>query len=77
MLHRMSTSHQAVAASVRAELARKGVSGRQLARDLEWSPGKTQRRLAGEHPFDAGELTQIADYLGIPAAAFFPQSVAS
>lgn len=77
MLHDMSTSHHPVAAAVRAELARKGVSGRQLARDLDWSPGKTQRRLAGDYPFDAGELTQIAEYLGIPAATFFPASVAS
>jgi transcriptional regulator with XRE-family HTH domain len=73
----MPSTDTAVAAAVRAELARAGVSGRQLARDLGLSPGKVQRRLAGREPFRAGELGEIAAYLRIPAATFFADSPAA
>lgn len=70
MLHSMPTASPTVAASVRAELARAGVSGRQLARDLDWSPGVVQRLLAGEREFKAPELIAIARHLGIPSTTF-------
>lgn len=70
----MPLTDTTVAAAVRAELARAGVSGRQLARDLGWTPGKTQRRLAGTEPFRAGELGAIAEYLQIPAATFLAEA---
>lgn len=73
MLHHMPTTDTAVAAAVRAELARAGISGRRLSRDLGggWTAGKTQRRLAGKEPLRVGELAQIAEYLDIPVQRFF------
>jgi transcriptional regulator with XRE-family HTH domain len=54
-----------VASAVRAELARAGLSGRAMARDLGWTQGFVQRRLSGKDPFRVDELGRIADYLGI------------
>jgi len=70
----MPLTNSSVAASVRAELARAGVSGRQLAKDLGWSAGKTHRRLAGSEPFRIDELVQVAEHLGIPVATFLPEA---
>ena len=66
----MPLTHADVAASVRAELARVGVSGRQAARDLDWAPARMERRLNGTTPFSINELAQVANYLGLPIALF-------
>lgn len=66
----MPLTNATVAAAVRAELARAGVSGRKLARELDWTPGFVQRRLAGRDPFRVDELGRIAEYLRIPATTF-------
>jgi transcriptional regulator with XRE-family HTH domain len=62
----------AVAAAVRAELARAGISGRKLARDLGWTHGWIARRLAVEdpHPFRVDELARIAEHLDVPMTRF-------
>lgn len=60
-----------VAASVRAELARAGVSGRELAAALGWSVMATSRRISGATPLRADELADIAAHLGIPVVRFY------
>jgi transcriptional regulator with XRE-family HTH domain len=62
------TPAEQTAGAVRAELARRRVSGRDLARKLGWSPSATARRLSGEKPFDINELQQIASVLDVPVS---------
>lgn len=73
-----------VAANVRAELARKGLSQRALADVLGKSQTYIYRRLNGETPFTIDDLALIAGHLEIPLAALIadsspaaPKSVAS
>ena len=66
----MSPKPPPVAAAVRAELARAGISGRQLASAIELSPAAMDRRLNGAVPLRVDELIQIADFLGIPIERF-------
>ena len=73
MFHFMEqTTSSRTAGAVRAELARRKLSGRKLADGLGWSVSKTWRRLSGEHPFDINELAAVAAYLGIPVGTFLP-----
>jgi transcriptional regulator with XRE-family HTH domain len=65
------TSAQAVAAEVRANLARQRISGRQAALRLGWTPPYLSRRLIGEIPFDVADLQKMADLLDLPVTAFF------
>lgn len=60
------------AATVRAELARRRISGREMARHLGWSPATTQRRLAGTAPLDIDELAAVAAFLGVPIVRLLP-----
>jgi transcriptional regulator with XRE-family HTH domain len=62
----------ATAANVRAELARAGYTAVRTATALDWSNSRLARRLSGEIPFDIDELTQVAQLLGVPLAAFLP-----
>lgn len=57
---------QRTAANVRAELARRKISGRELAHGLKWSTPTTWRRLNGTHPFDIDELAAVARFLDVP-----------
>lgn len=54
-----------VAAEIRAHLARKRISGRQLARMLDEPPSWAARRLAGDTAMDADDLERIAEALGM------------
>lgn len=54
------------AGAVRAELARRRMSGADLARKLDWKRSATARRLSGEKPFNVNELQLIADALDVP-----------
>jgi len=65
------TRHQAVAAEVRAQLARRRVSGRQAAFALGWKQPYIARRLSGEIPFDVNDLIALADLLRLPVTEFF------
>lgn len=60
------------AGSIRAELARRKISGRQMGTDLGWTRNKTQRRLSGDHPLTIDELVAVARYLDIPLAQIAP-----
>lgn len=59
-----------IAAAVRAEVARAGLTGRQLGRELGWSPARTERRLNGGVQLRANELAQIAEHLNVPLDRF-------
>lgn len=73
MLCAMSSTTVSVAAAVRAELARVGISGRQLARDMGWTPAYLGRRLKlnNPRPFRVDELARIAEHLGVPLSRLY------
>jgi len=57
-----------VAAQVRAELARRRMSGRELARRTPKDAQYWWRRLAGEVPLNVEDLVLIADVLEVPVS---------
>ncbi len=63
--------HEAVAAEVRAQLARKRLSGVRAARALGWTQNYISRRLTGTVPFDVADLVAVADLLEVPVDSFF------
>ena len=54
------------------ELARRRISGRELARALGWSAPTTWRRLSGVLPFDIDELAAVARFLEMPLGDLLP-----
>ena len=60
------TAGERTAATVRAELARQRITGRELSRELKWSATSTWRRLSGDVPFDIDELAAIGRVLNVP-----------
>lgn len=78
MFHAMEqNTTERTAGAVRAELARRKISGRDLATALGWSVTTTWRRLNGTHPFDVDELTQVASHLGVPVSTLLPEQEAA
>lgn len=74
MFHRMEqTPTERTAGAVRAELARRKISGRDLAASLGWSVTTTWRRLNGTTAFDVEELATVAEHLGVPVSTFLPE----
>jgi predicted transcriptional regulator len=59
-----------VAATVRAELARRGQSQEALGQILNLSQSAVSRRLSGRKAFDVAELAKIAEHLEVPMAVF-------
>ena len=66
------TPAETTAGAVRAELARKRITGRQMARDLGWSVTPTHYRITGKYPFTIDQLVAIADYLQVPLVSLLP-----
>jgi transcriptional regulator with XRE-family HTH domain len=66
------TTAEITAGAVRAELARRRISGRDLATALGWSPSTTARRLNGQYPLNVDELAAIAEHIGVPVGIFLP-----
>jgi transcriptional regulator with XRE-family HTH domain len=62
------TATERVAANIRAELARQGISQTDLAASLHKSQPTVSRRLLGRVPFSVDELDIIADLLDVPMA---------
>jgi transcriptional regulator with XRE-family HTH domain len=56
---------QQVAGEVRALLARRQISGKQLAAHLGISQFAVSRRLRGQTSFSLDELSAAADFLGV------------
>jgi transcriptional regulator with XRE-family HTH domain len=63
-----------VAGEVRAVLARRQISGKQLASQLGMSQFAISRRLRGETPFSIDELAASAEFLGVPLTELLPSS---
>ena len=69
--------HEAVAAEVRAQLARNRLSGRRAAEMLGWKQTYMSRRLTGAVPFDVDDLAALAELLDVPIGQFFPDNLTS
>jgi transcriptional regulator with XRE-family HTH domain len=68
-----SSFSDAVAAEVRAELARKRKSQAALAAHMKVSPMYISKRVnGGDFSFTVAEVDQIADFLEVPIAALLP-----
>jgi transcriptional regulator with XRE-family HTH domain len=67
------TAINSTAGSVRAELARRGITGRELAAALGRSERTVRRRLSGDLPFTVDELTAVAGFLDIPVGSLLPE----
>jgi transcriptional regulator with XRE-family HTH domain len=65
-----------VAASVRAELARKKITQGQLADALGMTQPAISRRVSGQLPFDVDEIQRIAEFLSVPVTQFMTEDVA-
>jgi len=59
---------QAIAAAVRAEMARQDRKQHELAAVLDISQQAVSRRWRGEMPWRADEIVETARWLGIPVA---------
>lgn len=57
-------------AEVRAEMARRGWSLRDLAAQVGMSPSTLQRRLRGDTGLTVTELAEICEAFGIPLSTF-------
>lgn len=55
-----------IASNIRAGLARRKISGRQLAGLVGWTAATTNRRLAGDAELTIGHLELISAATGIP-----------
>lgn len=60
-----------VAAEVRAEMARKQVTKKELSVQTGMSLSTLQRRLYGTYPFTVEELLRVATALDAPISQFF------
>lgn len=61
-----------IAAEVRAEMARQGLTQQALANKLGCNQPYLSRRMTGAVPFDVAELVELAEALGVPLAQFLP-----
>lgn len=62
------TLHPPVA-NIRAEMARRGLTGKDMADAIGCSPMSFSRRMSGATPLRVDELQAIADALGLPVTA--------
>jgi transcriptional regulator with XRE-family HTH domain len=63
--------NDAVAAEIRAELARQQLSGVRAAKSLGWTQNYISARLRGVVPLSLDDLQAIADLLEVPVTKFF------
>lgn len=66
-----AAARDTIAAAVRAEIARAGLTQRDIARALGVTHTYLWRRTHGEVGFAAEELVTIADHLAIPVETFY------
>lgn len=67
-----TTARDAIAAEVRAEVARQQKSQREIGEILGLPQPSVQLRLKGERPFRAEELVMLAEAFGVPVERFMP-----
>jgi len=70
------TLTEAVAAEVRAEMARQQKQQGDLARHLRVTQATISRRLAGKASFRIEDLQEIATFLNVPVSSFFSKVAA-
>lgn len=63
-----AATRRAVAANVRAELARSGKTGADAARELGISRQAMHPRMTGQRAFRAEEIASLAHWLGVPTS---------
>lgn len=79
----VQTVGERTAANIRAELARRKLSGRDLARACGWPTTTTWRRINGDVPLTVDELAAAAEFFRMPVeelmgvGASAPPSVAA
>ena len=66
------TYGELVAAEVRAQAARKRITGAKLAAALDMSAMSMSRRITGRQPFDIDELADVARVLGVRVQDLLP-----
>jgi len=66
-----STPTAVIAANVRAESSRRGISSLQLAAHLDLSQPAISRRMWGHVAFTGAELQAIAELLEMPIASLY------
>ena len=66
-----------IAEEIRVLLTRRRMSGRELARRLDVSPGWVSYRLSGEQEIGTNDLQRIAAVLGVSASDLLPSTRAS
>jgi transcriptional regulator with XRE-family HTH domain len=71
----LTTPAAIVGANVRAEMARKGTTQRNLADYLGIPQTSVSRRLSGITPFDINELTAVAELLDVHLDVLLPMNV--
>jgi len=69
---RAATLSQMIAEEIRALMARRRMSGRQLAGKLGVSPSWVSYRLTGAQPIDVNDLSGIAKALGVGVHDLLP-----
>ena len=67
-----ATLDQKIAEELRALLARRRMSARQLAADLGWGHMYLQRRMLGRVPFSMSDLYQLTKALKVPLQSLLP-----
>ena len=70
----MSSIEDQIAEEVRALLARRRVTGRQISDRLGWSPAYLSRRLNGQTAFRISDLEELTSMLNIPVTRLLPRS---
>jgi hypothetical protein len=71
------TTTERTAAAVRAELARRKISGKGLSDAMGWPRTTTWRRLNGTAPWEVADLVAVADFLDVPVADLIPNGRAA
>lgn len=65
---------KAIRERVKARLEERGISHRELDRQLGYAEGLVSRVLGGSRPLEVHELVAISEVLGVGARAFFPEA---
>lgn len=68
---------QTVAAEVRAHLARRQISSRKLAEEINLTPSQLSRRLNGSIAFTVEEVGEIAKVLNVTVSALYGETSGS
>lgn len=59
---------------MRAEMARRNATARQLREHLGMSRSAMHRRLSAQHPFDVAELSAVSRFLDIPLSSLLGET---